>query len=396
MMRRYSKILMIIVLVGWLMFGCTQKKVLDGRLAGPLPIPENHWVKTDDGWSLHILHYAPVRVDPNRAPVILCHGLSHNNTFWDLTESTSLAKYLQGSGFDVWSVSLRGSGQSTKPTLSEIRRLFRLNISSLNPQGVISRQPGLLRLNWTVDDHINHDIPAILSYVTGRTKSPQVIWVGHSLGAMIMYAYLTTHPQTQIRAFVSVAGPMYLVHPGNDVFEMMARDADFVRISNSAMGINFRAVVGTLAGDMLQIQVDRLFLNEQNVDPVTLRAFYYANQDDISPGQLDQLLQYIKRGNFVSYDGKTNYTAALGKINVPVLQILGQLDNMVDPGFAAEVHQQLGSSNKKLRVFGRINGYRADYGHDDIVIGRHARDEVFPYITNWLTAEAVSSRKILP
>jgi len=129
---------------------------------------------------------------------------------------------------------------------------------------------------------------------------------------------------------------------------------------------------------------------------VTLRAFYYANQDDISPGQLDQLLQYIKRGNFVSYDGKTNYTAALGKINVPVLQILGQLDNMVDPGFAAEVHQQLGSSNKKLRVFGRINGYRADYGHDDIVIGRHARDEVFPYITNWLTAEAVSSRKILP
>jgi hypothetical protein len=61
---------------------------------------------------------------------------------------------------------------------------------------------------------------------------------------------------------------------------------------------------------------------------------------------------------------------------------------MVDPGFAAEVHRRLGSKDKQFRVFGRINGYRADYGHDDIILGRYAQTEVFPYLRDWLIAKS--------
>jgi hypothetical protein len=49
-----------------------------------------------------------------------------------------------------------------------------------------------------------------------------------------------------------------------------------------------------------------------------------------------------------------------------------------------------------MRVFGRINGYHADYGHDDIIIGKYAADEVFPYITSWLRTEAVKEKSPVP
>ncbi|MFA5864233.1 MAG: alpha/beta fold hydrolase [Phycisphaerae bacterium] len=382
--RRLPVILLILTIIA----GCSQKKTFVEKLMGGKPgTPEDHWVKTDDGWTLHIRRYPPATIDPHREPVILCHGLSHNNNFWDLTDNTSLAKYLQNEGFDVWAVSLRGCGQSTKPTLSQIRQLFRLQISALNPDALINRQPGLLHLNWTVDDHIRHDIPVVLDYVTTYTKSPKVLWVGHSMGAMIMFAYLGTEDQSRIKGFVAVSAPMYLVHPANDVFELMAQQANFVKIGNLAAGTNFRAIVGSLAGPMVTTPIDQLFLNAENVDPNLLRVFYYANQEDISPGQLDQLLQYVKTGSFFSYDGKINYTESVKKITVPVLQIVGQMDNMVDPGFAAQVNKQIGSKNKNLRVFGKINGYRADYGHDDIILGRYAHEEIFPYVRDWLNSQ---------
>jgi len=47
-------------------------------------------------------------------PVILCHGLTYNALFWDLIPECSFAEYLSSQGFDVWAVSLRGSGLSQK------------------------------------------------------------------------------------------------------------------------------------------------------------------------------------------------------------------------------------------------------------------------------------------
>ncbi len=364
------------------MGGCSQHPLFQTKL----PERRAYAIKTADGWRLNIWHYPPINPERKINPVILCHGLSHNSSFWDLTPKTSLAKYLQSEGFDVWSVDLRGAGDSTKPAISQIKQLFRLNISALSPEALADVPSDLQKLNWTVDDHINYDVPAIIDFVLKHTGAKKVNWIGHSMGAMIMFAYLETHSQDKIDTFVAVSGPMYLLHPANDIFELMAKQADFVKIGNLTTGTNLRAVVGTIAGGLLEMPIDELFLNEDNVDAETFHMFYYYCQDDISPGQLDQLLKYIKRGHFVSADGKIDYTERVSEITVPVLQIVGQLDNMISPGFVAVIHNKLGSKDKQMRVFGKINGYYDNYGHDDIIIGRHSRDDVFPYIKNWLIA----------
>ncbi len=362
--------------------GCSQQVKLLPKQTMPAKV--DHWVTTDDNWTLHVQRYKPTKVSATKSPVILCHGLSHNNVYWDLAPSVSLARFLQEQGYDVWNVSLRGAGQSTKPKLSQLRQLFRLNLSVFNPEGLAHRQPALIRMNWNVDDHIQHDVPTVIDYVRQRTGHKQVHWIGHSMGSMIMFAYLATADQSKINSFVGISAPMYLIRPANDVYELMADQADFVRIGNIAAGTNLRAVFGTIGGALTNSPIDLLFMNDANVEPALLHAFFYACEEDISPGQLDQLIQYLKNGHFVSSDGKTDYTALVEKIRVPVAQVVGQLDNMISPGCAAVIHKRLGSTDKAFRVIGRINGHRADYGHDDIIIGRHSKTDVFPYITDWL------------
>ncbi|NLX07060.1 MAG: alpha/beta hydrolase [Phycisphaerae bacterium] len=375
--------------------GCAQQ--VQRILPQPeLPPRESHWVDTDDNWTLHVWHYPPVQLSDAKDPVILCHGLSHNNSYWDVASSVSLARHLQRSGYDVWNVSLRGTGQSTKPKLNQLKQLFRLNVSVFNPAGLVNRQPALLRMNWTVDDHIHYDLPAVIDYVRRTTGHRQVHWIGHSMGAMVMFAHLATGDPSAINSFVGVSGPMLLVRPGNDVYELMAQQADFVRIGNLAAGTNFRAVVGTLTGSLSNTKIDELFMNDRNVDTGVLHAFYYTCEEDISPGQLDQLIRYLKTGHFHSYDGKIDYTALVEKIETPTFQLVGQLDNMIDPGCAKVIHERLASADKRFRMFGTINGHAANYGHDDIILGRHAAADVFPEITAWLNDHPASQPTTQP
>ncbi len=383
-MRRCVAIILVVGIS--FLAGCSKEQLLFSR---KLPLRKAYTIKTKDGWRLNIWHYPPAKKGIKVNPVILCHGLSHNSSFWDLTEKTSLAKYLQAEGFDVWSVDLRGAGNSTKPALSQLKQLFRLDISALSPEALADIPSDLQKFNWTVDDHINYDVPAILDFVLKHTGASKVHWIGHSMGSMIMFGYLGTHNQNEIDTFVAISGPMYLLHPANDVYELMAKQSNFVKIGNLTTGTNLRAIVGVLAGGLLETPIDALFLNEDNVDAETFHIFYYACQEDISPGQLDQLLKYLKCGHFVSEDGKTDYTENVSKITVPVLQIVGQLDNMISPGFVAVIHNKLASKDKQMRVFGKINSYYDNYGHDDIIIGRHSRDDVFPYIKNWLISHPV-------
>ena len=79
-----------------------------GSVKSTLDLPSQHTTVTADGWALSLLRYSPVRADAERLPVVLCHGLSYNDTFWDLSHEVSLARYLQSAGYDVWVPSLRG------------------------------------------------------------------------------------------------------------------------------------------------------------------------------------------------------------------------------------------------------------------------------------------------
>ena len=71
------------------------------------------YATTADGWKLGIRRIRPEHPDPGKLPVVLCHGLGLNGTFWTITDD-HMPGQLAARGYDVFIVDLRGSGESTR------------------------------------------------------------------------------------------------------------------------------------------------------------------------------------------------------------------------------------------------------------------------------------------
>ena len=352
-----------------------------------LPGPQHYTTVTADGWALSVLRYRPKQINKEKYPVILCHGLSYNSQFWDLDKDVSLARFLCNAGYDVWVPSLRGAGWSTKPPISRLRQLF-LRGNLYTTGGVFtSAGKGLLKINWTVDDHIKYDVPAIISFVCKETKSKKVHWIGHSLGGMILIGYLHTTPQEKrIASFVALAVPVFAIHPLSKALEQLTQGRVAIELSNAMISTNLPALIGMIAGKALPTPIDMLFYNPANVDYDIIHRLNAWGTEDISPGQLGQLIDMLKKGKFTSIDGKIDYTAGLGQMRIPAMFCVGTLDNLATVCAVKRLYNQWGAKKKRFLLFGKVNGYICDYGHDDIIIGRYARREVFPAILQWLNA----------
>ena len=106
-----------LLLAGLLSTGCEQHSK-----KSPLTV-KYYYTQTEDGITLALRRYRQESLSAEKNPVILCHGFSYNLLLWDLKEDVSLPRYLAKEGYDVWSLSLRGSCPSSQPFSSAIRRL---------------------------------------------------------------------------------------------------------------------------------------------------------------------------------------------------------------------------------------------------------------------------------
>ncbi len=79
-----------------------------------------------------------------------------------------------------------------------------------------------------------------------------------------------------------------------------------------------------------------------------------------------------------------SYTENLHRFNAPLLAIAGGLDKMAPKTDMQYVKEHVGSTDVTYLEFSRDEGYRDDYGHLDLNLGIHARDEVYPKIYDWL------------
>lgn len=347
--------------------------------------PVIYKTRTEDGWDIVLKRFKGPNVSKQKAPVILCHGFNYNDEFWCLDKKYSLAYYLYTRGYDVWLISLRGSGDSTKSGLSELRSLSKLNLLKM-PETLARAALSLNKLNWNIDDHINKDIPAAMELVKKETGYEAVNWIGHSLGGMIMYGYLEGGGEG-IRSFVSIASPLIIPQPPNDLMAMIRDQPGALYLSlviNSTVASQFKA-----AGvDLMKSPFDLLFYNTANMEKDIIIKMYRQAVEDIAPGVIDQLRVMIARGEFLSADKTINYSANLSRINIPILCLGGLDDNIAPVTSIYYAYDKVSSSDKSMRIFCLANGYSANYGHNDLVLGKKAPEEVYPYILKWLEKRA--------
>ena len=101
---------------------------------------------TEDGWRLGVRHYRPEHPDPGKLPVILCHGLGLNATFWTITDN-HLPSQLAARGYEVYVFDIRGSGENAQ--LGPVRPDQQVTSPDLPERarraGLDGRRPGQVR-----------------------------------------------------------------------------------------------------------------------------------------------------------------------------------------------------------------------------------------------------------
>jgi pimeloyl-ACP methyl ester carboxylesterase len=359
--------------------------------------------RTSDGWMLHLSHYLPAQMNVSRYPVILCHGLAANKNSCDYGapgssdwERYSLAAYLvqppvkAGMAFDVWVPELRGNGEQP----------------SFDPR----KHPEKYR--WTVDDYIDKDVPAIIRCIQGwyqekKQEIPPVFWVGKSMGGMIAYAYGETKAgQKNLKGVVTLGSPVVFGKTGV-LLEFLSR----VTPRNVSIPIRIADLLeksGELAMHFMDMGV-----NPENVDPEVLRNYMRIGFSTVlSSKVLSQFSLFFKHTTFCRYPrypwmydffgrvpGLTNvftpysYTENLYRFTAPLLLIAGGLDKLAPKTDMAYVQEHVGSTDVTYLEFSKEAGYQADYGHLDLNLGFHTRDEVYPAIYNWLVHQATLSKE---
>lgn len=165
---------------------------------------ERHQVPVSDGFIITVHHIIHPKLNSTRGTVLMFHGVIGStenflNCGPDGFADESLDHYSCNTGFelvkrgyDVWSIDQRGTKLGSNHTF------FGQN----DPEF----------WDWSLDEIALLDLPAVIDYVTDYTKRPQIGYLAHSQGTLVMFMLLSRVPKYNdvIRPFVALAPVFYL------------------------------------------------------------------------------------------------------------------------------------------------------------------------------------------
>ncbi|MFZ5468869.1 MAG: alpha/beta hydrolase [Myxococcota bacterium] len=318
----------------------------------PFKPDELYRAPTSDGASIALGRYRP-RVHRRFAePVVLCHGLGANRFSFDFDERHSLARHLARRGFETWVLELRGRGLA-----------------------------GPAR-DTTFDEQAEHDVAAALRTVLS-TGAKAVTWVGHSKGGLLMYAHLAKNPLAPVKALCTVGSPVS--------FETHAPLRRFMAKMGPALALSVIPVASLARAaarfGMPPAPLGPYLAREENMDPEVVKRAIANVSADVAGGVGRQFARWIRTGRFDTNDGSFDYRAHLHRLRLPLLAIAGAKDLLAPPATVSPV-TGLVSAPTRYVLAGLDGGFARDYGHGDLVLGRHAPEELFPLVEEFLSTHS--------
>ncbi|MGE0870013.1 MAG: alpha/beta fold hydrolase [Kofleriaceae bacterium] len=250
-----------------------------------------------------------LRAQGVRRGVVLClHAMMTDGRYFGARREQSFAAALSEAGFDAVVADFRGHGRSTPPRAD--------------------------RDDWSFDDLVQRDLPAIVAAVAHHSSCDprELAIVGHSLGGLVTTAALGTGRIAPLRGFAVVSTSVWL----------LGRDGP-VR----------RRLVMTGLRAMAQL-----------LGRVPARGVGFGHADEPNT-YVRQLTGWTRTQRWESLDG-IDYFAAAGGITTPVYPYTGAGDWVCTPsdatGFAARI-----PTARPLRIVGTAHGDAIDADHFNVV-----------------------------
>ncbi|TNE50784.1 MAG: alpha/beta hydrolase [Deltaproteobacteria bacterium] len=318
------------------------------------------YVETTDGWQLGVeVHDA---LGERQGVVLTFHGVGLNHYSFDFCEGHSLVTYLKERGYEVWNVDFRGHGHS-------------------KGQGKHQQQ-------WGVDEHIRYDLPAVLDAAIADSGVQQVHCVGHSMGGLVLYAYLATHPEEHRVASLCTLGASRVLCASWGVW-LFAWFGKLVTLllPKLPMTLWSQATAVFLIPPPFSVYVSY----PPNISGHVFRRRFFKMSESLCRRIFREVLVMLSEQRLRSMDHADNYEALLPQITLPTCFIGGVLDPLAQCSSIKEVHDLVSSEVKEFHILGTEHGATRDYGHEDLLLAQSSSEEVYPLVEKWLTR--VSARR---
>ena len=333
----------------------------------PIRHREDLHIAVNDGWKCFVSHYYDDQehVSLKKQPVVLCHGIATHGKCFDLSDDVSLVDYLLAQGYHIYNLNLRGVG------------------------GSFCRSSPSDTHDFNFDDLLSDVHPIIKFIINHHTqyspKNKKVHWIGHSMGALLMYGFLSQKKSNKnlVESFVALGGPAELKYIGQPVLLELLRFRSLLKFHLKIR--KFSRHLSFLMS-LFNTKYHNLVLNKYAVHQKMVRGFLREGVGDISLPLLEQLSDWITSGEMRSRDGKVDYGDMGKNVQIPTLLMSGGYDSFSPPHALLKTYSDipLPSRKKKMVILSKISGFSFDYCHAGIIAGKKAREEVFPILSAWL------------
>ncbi|WP_374347615.1 alpha/beta fold hydrolase [Chitinimonas sp.] len=280
----------------------------------------------------HRLHMRRITAHGSGPALLLLHGAVANARTFYSESGRGLGPWLAARGFDVFALDLRGRGRST-PAIARGARHGQY-------------------------EAINEDIPAAIAYIEQlRGKDVPLGLMAHSWGGVLLTAMLARHPALARRVSACVYfGSKRSIQVKNWP-KRIEIDLFWLRLASLCAG-----VAGYLPARGLGIGAD--------------------SETRLALRQSQRWVQSLRWHDEDGFD----YAAALADGGLPpILYLAGSADRVRGhPDDVARFIAECGPHTHEQCFLGRSSGLQHDYGHLDMLTGRHAPQEVFPMAEQWL------------
>jgi pimeloyl-ACP methyl ester carboxylesterase len=237
---------------------------------------------------------------------------------------------------------------------------------------------------------MNFDVPAAIGYVKKQTDADKITWIGHSMGGLLIYAYIGSFGQNDVDKIVTIGAPVRF-HPLDKMSEIYM--AAGTRLIPQYQGVPAEPIFKVIAAPMSKMPaISAWVLNPYNFSQDTSYRYMANSIPNLSGGTMRQIGRWAKTDRFDSMDGSIDYRAGLSKITVPALVMGGKLDNLAPTWATYPGYESIASADKSYVLLGQANGCREDHAHGGIVLGNWAKAEVYQVIQDWLDTQNTNAK----
>ncbi len=321
--------------------------------------PETLYAETSDRWRIAVHHWAS-RGAVRRGPVLVVHGLATNRVNLHPDPSHSIVLQMAQAGFDVFVPELRGAGLSRAPNGERAEEY-----------------------HWGFGEYTGLDMPAVIRLVLERTGASSLHAVGHSMGGMLLYAH-GTRRSDEIRSLVTLGTPSLRNAELRRRERRLLRLALKVMPESAALRVPILGLIG-VAGSLPSLGawfVDGTVVNSDNIETGVMLKMAQEAIDDVPFKLICDVAKRVFADD--DYEGPFEFEEQLYRVDCPALVMSGAVDGIAPPAAVERAALKLGGSQVRYREMGTRFGDCIDYGHIDLLVGKHAPQEVFPRIIEFL------------